>query len=336
MNRAYRILAVDDEDFNLELVDALLTPKGYEVIRAEDGRQALEILSRKNIDLILLDIGMPQMDGYEVCRRVKQDPHTRHIPVIMLTALQTRESRIQGMEAGAEEFLHKPADQTELLLRIGNILRAAEYEDAFNYTIMALARAAEANDMDTGNHILRVGEFSAHIARELGLAEKFVEDIRLQATLHDVGKVHIPSHILKKPGLLDAPEMEEMKKHPAFGAAIIGAHPNLAMARRIALCHHEKFDGAGYPAGLKGEAIPLEARIVALADCYDALRNSRVYKPCYDHKGAYAILTQGDDRTQPANFDPAVMDIFIRTAGHFEELYARMTEPAGAGGKGSV
>lgn len=336
MNRAHRILAVDDEDFNLDLVDALLTPKGYEVIRAQDGKSALEILSQKNIDLILLDIGLPTMDGYEVCRRVKQDPHTRHIPVIMLTALQTRESRLQGMEAGAEEFLHKPADQTELLLRIGNILRAAEYEDAFNYTIMALARAAEANDMDTGNHILRVGEFSAHIARELGQSEKFVEDIRLQATLHDVGKVHIPSHILKKPGLLDPEEMEEMKKHPAFGAAIVGNHPNLSMARSIALYHHEKYDGAGYPSGMKGTNIPLEARIVTLADCYDALRNSRVYKPCYDHAGAYRILTEGDDRTQPSNFDPAVMAIFIRTAAHFEELYARMTDGGGAGDKGSI
>jgi HD-GYP domain-containing protein (c-di-GMP phosphodiesterase class II) len=245
----------------------------------------------------------------------------------MLTSLESRESRMKGMEAGAEEFLQKPADQAELLLRIGNILRAAEYEDAFNYAIMALARAAEANDLDTGNHILRVGEFSAHIARELGQTDKFVEDIRLQATLHDVGKVHIPSHILKKPGRLTVEEMEEMKKHPSFGANIIGDHPHLAMGKRIALNHHEKYDGTGYPAGLKGEAIPLEARIVTLADCYDALRNSRIYKPCYDHRGAYDIITKGDDRIQPSNFDPAVFAIFTRTAARFEELYTRMTDP---------
>ena len=326
MQRAYRILSVDDEDFNLDLIEALLAPKGYEVVPASNGREALNILAQKNIDLILLDIGLPVMDGYEVCRRVKQDPRSRHIPVIMLTSLTSRESRLQGMEAGAEEFLNKPADQAELLLRVGNILRAAEYEDAFNYAIMALARAAEANDLNTGNHILRVGEFSAHIARELGASDKFAEDIRLQATLHDVGKVHIPSHILKKPGLLTAEEMEEMKKHPAFGATIIGDHPHLAMGRGIALNHHEKYDGTGYPSGIKGEAIPLEARIVTLADCYDALRNSRIYKPCYDHAGAVRIITQGDDRIQPSNFDPAVFGIFTRTAARFEELYSSMTD----------
>ena len=329
MKRAYRILAVDDEDFNQELLQTLLEPKGYEVVPADDGKQALEILSEKNIDLILLDINMPVMNGYEVCLRVKEDPRTRHIPVIMITSLDSRESRLKGMEAGAEEFLQKPADQAELLLRVGNILRAAEYEDAFNYAIMALARAAEANDLDTGNHILRVGEFSALIAAELGQADKFVEDIRLQATLHDVGKVHIPSHILKKPGLLDAGEMEEMKKHPAFGAAIIGDHPQLAMGRDIALYHHEKY-GGGYPAGLRGEDIPLAARIVTLADCYDALRNSRVYKPCYDHAGAYRIITEGDDRTRPADFDQAVLAVFKKKADRFEELYIKMTDQAAA------
>lgn len=331
MKRAYRILAVDDEDFNLELIEALLAPKGYEVTAAGNGKEALAIVAGKNIDLILLDINMPVMNGYEVCRMIKQDPRTRHIPVIMLTSLISRESRIAGMEAGAEEFLQKPTDQAELLLRIGNILRAEEYEDAFNYVIMALARAAEANDLDTGNHILRVGDFSAHIARELGQSDKFVEDIRLQATLHDVGKVHIPSHILKKPGRLDATEMEEMKKHPAFGAEIIGNHPQLALGRSIALNHHEKHDGTGYPAGISGETIPLEARIVTLADCYDALRNSRIYKPCYDHAGAYKIITEGDDRIQPSNFDPKVLEIFVRTAARFEELYKTLTDPKGPG-----
>ncbi|HBA61216.1 MAG TPA: two-component system response regulator [Elusimicrobia bacterium] len=336
MQRAYRILIVDDEDFNQELIQALLEPKGYEVVTADNGKQALEILAQKNIDLILLDINMPVMNGFEMCLLVKQDPRTRHIPVIMITSLESRDSRLKGMETGAEEFLHKPVDQAELLLRVGNILRAAEYEDAFNYVIMALARAAEANDLDTGNHILRVGEFSALIAAELGQSDKFVEDIRLQATLHDVGKVHIPSHILKKPGLLSPGEMEEMKKHPGFGAAIIGDHPYLAMGRDIALYHHERYDGGGYPSGRKGTDIPLAARIVTLADCYDALRNSRVYKPCYDHGGAYRILTEGDDRTQPSNFDPAVLGVFKKKAGSFEELYTKMTDQAAARTTGSL
>ena len=140
MQRAYRILSVDDEDFHLDLISALLSPKGYELVQAADGQEALRLLAQKNIDLILLDISMPVMDGYEVCRRVKQDPRSKHIPVILLTSYADRESRLKGMEAGAEEFLSKPADQAELLLRVGNILRAAEYADAFGYAIKALAR----------------------------------------------------------------------------------------------------------------------------------------------------------------------------------------------------
>ncbi|OGR67157.1 MAG: hypothetical protein A2081_05020 [Elusimicrobia bacterium GWC2_61_19] len=326
MNRAHRILCVDDEDFNLELLETLLTPNGYEVFTAQDGKAALALMADKNMDLVLLDINMPGMSGHEVCRAMRTDGDLKHIPVVMITSMDSREARLKGIEAGADEFLAKPIDQAELLLRIRNTLNSREFEDAFTYLIHSLARAAEANDIDTGNHIMRVGEYSALIARELGLPERFTENIRLQATLHDVGKVHVPSHILKKSGRLDETEMEEMKKHTTFGAMIIGDHPHLEFGKRIALCHHEKWDGTGYPAGLKGEQIPLEARIVAIADCYDALRNSRVYKPCYDHAGAVRVLTEGDDRLKPEHFDPKIFAIFKRIAPQFETLYEKMKD----------
>jgi len=195
-----------------------------------------------------------------------------------------------------------------------------------------LARAAEANDIDTGNHIMRVGEYAGLMARELNQSEKFTELIRSQATLHDVGKVHIPSHILKKAGRLTPEEMEEMKKHTTFGAMIIGDHPHLEFGKRIALCHHERWDGTGYPKGLKGTEIPLEARITAICDCYDALRNSRVYKPNYDHDGAVGIITKGDDRMKPEHFDPEVMAAFIKLTPRFDELYQKMRDGEKAGG----
>lgn len=331
MKRSPRILCVDDEDFNLDLLEALLRPHGYETMTALNGREALAVLAAKPVDLVLLDINMPVMNGHELCKKIKSDPQLSHIPVIMITSLDSKENKMKGMEAGAEEFLSKPFDQAEMLLRVGNILRSAEYENAFEYLILALARAAEANDIDTGNHIMRVGEYAGLMARELNQSEKFTELIRSQATLHDVGKVHIPSHILKKAGRLTPEEMEEMKKHTTFGAMIIGDHPHLEFGKRIALCHHERWDGTGYPKGLKGTEIPLEARITAICDCYDALRNSRVYKPNYDHDGAVGIITKGDDRMKPEHFDPEVMAAFIKLTPKFDELYQKMRDGEKAG-----
>ena len=331
MKRSPRILCVDDEYSNLDLLESLLRPHGYETIRALNGRGGLAVLAAKPVDLVLLDINMPVMNGHELCKKIKSDPQLSHIPVIMITSLDSKENKMKGMEAGAEEFLSKPFDQAEMLLRVGNILRSAEYENAFEYLILALARAAEANDIDTGNHIMRVGEYAGLMARELNQSEKFTELIRSQATLHDVGKVHIPSHILKKAGRLTPEEMEEMKKHTTFGAMIIGDHPHLEFGKRIALCHHERWDGTGYPKGLKGTEIPLEARITAICDCYDALRNSRVYKPNYDHDGAVGIITKGDDRMKPEHFDPEVMAAFIKLTPRFDELYQKMRDGEKAG-----
>jgi HD-GYP domain-containing protein (c-di-GMP phosphodiesterase class II) len=199
-----------------------------------------------------------------------------------------------------------------------------ETEEGFAYTIHALARAAEANDEATGNHVIRVAEYSGLVAERLGMSDDFVREIRLKAQLHDVGKIHTAPNLLRKPGGLSIDEIEEIRKHTIFGARIIGDHPRLRMAKNIALTHHEKWDGSGYPYGLRGEQIPVEGRILAIADQYDALRNPRVYKSSFDHDATFRIITEGDGRTLPAHFDPAVLKVFHELAGRFEEVYEEL------------
>lgn len=197
-------------------------------------------------------------------------------------------------------------------------------EEAFLYTITSLARAAEVNDEDTGNHILRVGEYSAAICRYIGYPDDLAQTMALQSQLHDVGKIHIPAEILKKPGKLTATEMEAVRDHTIFGAKIIGNHPRLEMAHMIALYHHERWDGSGYPYGLSKTQIPLEARIVSVADTYDALRSARSYKPPFDHETAYRIILEGDDRTRPEHFDPDVLNVFRALSNAFEKIFQRV------------
>jgi len=507
MKNRPRILCVDDERLNRTIVRDILDPAHFQFLEASSGEEALDMLEDHVIDVILLDINMPGIDGFEVCRRIKSSEQLRHIPVIMVTALTETQDRIKGIEAGAEDHISKPFNEAEVLARINMLLKVkelneklidayttmkgltifgeaiiqtfqpsdfdllfsidsmvsqlirkngsqtakpttlilgveedenlchfykysfeggkmhrtkmelperscapsvigsgapavdfynnqelenspyanlvahlkeagtpvenmvsyaspslslyalnyqsevstyeatvleslvmqalflkslstqvAETEDAFNYTVYSLARAAEIQDEDTGDHILRVGEYCATLAGKLSMSDRFTRSIRVQATLHDIGKLHTSRSILQKPGRLSAEEWEEMKKHTLYGAQIIGEHQRFGMGKTIALTHHEKYDGTGYPNGLVGEKIPVEGRIMAVADTYDALRSIRVYKPAFGHDDACRIILEGDDRTIPDHFDPEILSIFKESRDEFEEIYEEIGE----------
>ncbi len=491
-----RILCVDDEPRNTSLLESILTPRGYEVVAVSNGLDALRKIGTERIDLCLLDVMMPGMDGFELCRRIKSDEEQKMIPIIMITACLDKKNHIRGIEAGAENFITKPFDTLELLARIKMLLHAKAHSDqldsvyhhvtrlnafseetiatfdpttfdfmemvntvvaqiirrrwdlvecpeiviigimtsadicqwlrfdvrdgeivrscismnlnrcsafsegnyyneqdarlttmlqlrwwlkkqtimvsnmvrysndnfciiainygrevsmhdetilrsvvsqtlclrslavqvgetrsAFDYTVFALARASEVNDICTGDHILRVGKYSALLARQLLLPEKIVENISIQSVLHDVGKIHLSPAILNTTEPLTNDQLYEMKKHPLYSSKIIGKHAQMAMASRIALSHHECYDGSGYPFGLSGDQIPMEGRIVNLADQYDALRSVRSYKPALDHETVYRIITEGDGRTLPRHFDPAVLKAFKALEGQFSAAY---------------
>ncbi|EKD39535.1 MAG: hypothetical protein ACD_75C00374G0003 [uncultured bacterium] len=496
-----RILCVDDEPLNLSLLEAMLCPRGYDVVWAVNGPEALEKIQAERIDICLLDVMMPGMDGFEVCRRVKADEKHGNIPIVMVTAFADRDNRIRGIEAGAEDFISKPLDASEVLARIKMLLhvkalsdrlnsayrniaklstfgeqiiidfnpitfdfqekidsvvhqiikrfdhidspriviigmidqagicqwlrydswktdvdksiirmdlphkfafaesgkqivaffnekdpamaestlvkelrrhmvpvanmvryandtfcilafnygrevtahdvtvlnsvvvqslflrslasQAKDTETAFEYMVFALARASEVNDEDTGDHILRVGDYCALLARQLRMPEKFLRTIHLQAALHDVGKIHVSPAILKKPGKLTDEEWREIKLHTVYGHKIIGGHQRMSIAARIAISHHERYDGTGYPNGLAGEQIPIEGRILNLADQYDALRNTRCYKPAFDHKTTCNIIVEGDGRTLPKHFDPQVLAAFKETHELFDEIFEK-------------
>lgn len=267
-----------------------------------------------------------------------------------MTSLDDRQSKLRTLEAGAEEFLTKPIDRADLQVRVRNLLRLKEYgdflanhnrileeqvrqrtdqlNDAYRETIFSLVRAAEYKDEDTGRHVQRISHYCTELAHALDLTAEFHDVIFLASTMHDVGKIGIPDHILLKPGPLTEQEWRVMRTHSALGAKILSnsSSPYIQMGCDIALNHHERWDGSGYPNGLRGEAIPLSARIMQIADVYDALRSRRPYKPAFDHTRAVDIISQGDGRVQPGHFDPQVLACFVQRADRFAVIYDRLLD----------
>ena len=317
------ILVVDDLPENLDLMANILRDQ-YRVLIATNGIDALATVQRHAPDLILLDIMMPDMNGYQVCQHLKSDPRSRDIPVIFVTALTDARNEQAGLDLGAVDFLHKPChpDIIRKRLRIHldslNQSRALEakvrerteqLEHSRIELIRRLGRAAEYRDNETGMHVIRMSQTTRLLAEAVDLPESQSELLFLAAPMHDVGKIGIPDGILLKPGKLDPEEWEVMKTHALIGAEIIGEHdsPLLVMARTIALTHHEKWDGNGYPRRLAGTAIPLEGRIVSIADVYDALTSVRPYKRAWSSREAIAYLRDETGKS----FDPDLVPLFV-------------------------
>jgi putative two-component system response regulator len=318
------ILVVDDTPTNIDLLQEALSPL-YRVKVATSGARALDIARQADgPDLILLDVMMPGMDGYEVIRRLKEDPFTRKIPVLFVTAKEGVEDEVRGFELGCVDFITKPISALKVRARVRAQLalqdqnraleakvreRTQELRETRLEIIQRLGRAAEFRDNETGMHVIRMSRFSQLIALELGLPEGEAELLLQAAPMHDVGKIGIPDRVLLKPGKLDAEEWAIMRRHPEIGHGIIGTHrsPLLKMAALVALNHHEKWDGSGYPAGLAGEAVPLEARIVAVADVFDALTSVRPYKAAWTVEAAVALL----EKEAGAHFEPRLVQAFL-------------------------
>jgi putative two-component system response regulator len=343
-------MIVDDEPINIKVVRKYLREEGYQhFITTTQSSQANEIIRRELPDVVLLDIIMPQVSGLEILKTMRGDTRLQHIPVLILTASGETEVKLKALELGVTDFLTKPVEVSELLLRVRNaLLIKAHHDHLANYSVQleqqvrlrtaelivsrqevirCLARAAEYRDHDTGNHVVRVGRFAAIIARQLGFDQERLELLEQAAMLHDVGKIGIPDAILLKPGKLDCREWEMMQNHCKFGGNIIQGMPDdelqsglddmelpnwcvspvLMMASTIARTHHEKWDGSGYPSGFAGENIPIEGRITAVADVFDALSSRRPYKPSFPRTKCLAILEEG----RGTHFDPKVLDAFF-------------------------
>lgn len=354
------LLVVDDTPDNLSLMTELLKSK-YRVKVANNGEKALAIANEEaHLDLILLDIMMPGMDGYEVCKRLKEQPQTQEIPVIFLTARAEAQDEKLGLELGAVDYITKPINPAITLARVANHLtlkasadflkdkaafleqevakRTSELVAVQDVTILTMASLAETRDSETGNHIRRTQFYVKELAEKLKdhakfqhlLTPSFIQMLFKSAPLHDIGKVGIPDRILLKPGKFEPHEFEIMKTHALLGKQVIEYAEQqlgrevefLTLAKEIAYCHHEKWDGSGYPQGLAGEQIPISARLMALADVYDALISRRVYKEGMPHEKAAAIIIEGRGK----HFDPDVVDAFIELQDAFQQIAARFVD----------
>ncbi len=305
------ILVVDDELEVRETLADCLIAYGYKIVTAVSAKAALDVLERSAVDLILTDVHMPGMSGVELCARLKGEPRFQLTPVVLLTAHADLETRVAGLAAGADDFFAKPVEFVELRTRVAVLLRIKDLLDQLERAenvITTLGTTIEARDPYTAGHCQRLARYAVALGRALGVDEAMLKALWLGGFLHDLGKVAVPDRILLKPGSLDPDERSTIELHPVVGAEMVQSMQTLAGVRPIIRHHHERFDGSGYPDGLRGEATPLGARIMAVVDVYDALRTARPYKPALPHQQAVAILLQ---ETEAGAWDPQIVATFI-------------------------
>lgn len=354
MNNAEKntILVVDDTRENIDVLGGILR-SDYRIMVANSGQMALKIVAEHPPDLILLDIMMPGMDGYEVCSQLKRVDATRHIPIIFVTALDDAEDETRGFDLGAADYITKPVKTSVVRARVQAHLALADQrrhleqlvkertnelensyhqlecsnkklEQAYLDTVRQLGRAADYRDNETGMHVMRVGNFSKLLGLAHGLQESLAELLMYASMMHDIGKIGIRDHILLKPGKLTDEEFAVMKQHPEIGAEIIGDHDAdvLKMAKQISLAHHEKWNGKGYPHGLSGEGIPIVGRIVAIADVFDALTSDRPYKKAWTIEDAMLLI----EKEAGQHFDPNLVRLFLGMEKELRQIAAEYSD----------
>lgn len=305
------VLAVDDDVTNLIVVEKMLKPHGCTVEKAISGREALDCVWKKLPDVILLDVMMPGMDGFEVCRKLKGSESTRLVPIIIVTALQEREDRIKGIQAGCDDFISKPIDRLELIARVhalGQVKRLNDDLDHAEAVVLSLARAVEAKDHTTGDHCDRLIKLSQEFGGFLGLDEKNIRTLERASILHDVGKIGVSDSILLKPDKLNEDEWEIMRQHPILGEEICHPLRSLQDVCPIIRHHHEKWNGIGYPDGLVGDSIPYLARVFQIIDAFDALMSERPYKRAFSVEEAIKTLKE---ETEIGYWDPNLVEKFL-------------------------
>ncbi|MCB9800493.1 MAG: response regulator [Candidatus Omnitrophica bacterium] len=348
MSSKPKVLVVDDEEWNRKILESHLVSQGIEVFSAAGGKEALDKISEQEFDLVLLDIMMPGIDGFEVCREIKKQRHLQTTPVVMVTALQETADKVKGLDAGASDFLSKPIDKAELTARVRAHLRikslmneveawnqtleqrvaerilqirekSRQLDESYYLTLEALIMALDVREHETGKHSLRVAFYTTELAKAGGVKGKDLEEIAMGSLLHDIGKIGISDQILLKPGKLTTDEWVEMKKHPGIGWNIVKDIEFVGHGRDLILAHQERYSGNGYPKGLKGKEICTGARFFAVADVFDALMSERPYKPAFSFDDTRKMIEQASG----IDLDPDIVAIFMSmTREHWSEIDA--------------